>query len=218
MRTNLGAGVHLGADPATAEQLSGAGFTAVTPLTGSGSQQASVGRTLDWFVSTASTRAAPGLSALSAAAVPIARFGTGSDSVEVGSVVRRPPAAIRALLFTDRGNRVLAGTGLAANPNLTVSPSFRALLRSGGLDLRAATFIAVLASSGSARVVAATENPAERAAARPVRTLTVAAQVADVQSTLASLPPAYQPMNITSRGKHTTLTWNPAVSPVAPIS
>jgi hypothetical protein len=216
LTSNVDIDDRIGADPASATVLSKQGFTAVTPLTGSTKAVSGLVDKLDWLVWDASRRGKRHLASLFARSALVARFGTGRHGVQIRSVL--PVGNVASLLAQDKNNRQLAGAGLAANPNVKVTRSVSAELQAGGFDLRAATFLAVLASTTMVDVVQAPQDTAERAASRPVRELVVAARPSSVRAALRSLPAVYQPRDVTEQDQQTTLAWDPAVNPVQPVS
>jgi hypothetical protein len=126
----------------------------------------------------------------------VARFGSGSSSAEVRSIAAKVGAVTnawrRALAAGRRG-----GAALAANPYVLASPAVRGQLRAGRLDLRAEALLALLAGRGRIRVLEIIADPAEAAAGRPARFVTVEAAEPVFGVDLTAIAPAYRPSTIT---------------------
>jgi hypothetical protein len=156
----------------------------------------------DYVVATASLRAsaaanAPLRSAL-AGSVPIAVFGSGTSEV----VVRQVSALTgRALIVARTGDAESRRTGerqLLRNRALHVSPAARAVLEAGGLDLRPATVLALLANSSTVDLVKITVDAPERSAGLSARTIEIRTDDATAaQAVISNLPVAYKPTSDT---------------------
>ncbi|HEX3335407.1 MAG TPA: hypothetical protein VHS54_03035 [Jatrophihabitans sp.] len=177
-------------------------------------------RTYAFVVSTAELRRQAGFVAPVAAALasslPVARFGTGADRIEVRQIAAGGSAVLARRWRHDLATRRTAGLGLLQNPNVTEGASTAKVLRQAGLDLRAATVIALIAAKGPVRIVEIRADRVEAVVGRPARRMTV--QVSDpeiVRSALAMLPPGYQPASVVPLpGRAFRLGWAVAVAPV----
>jgi hypothetical protein len=137
----------------------------------------------DWradnvIISTPETRAqaasVPALTAELASSIPVAVFGTGTQSVEARMVfgTNHPDIlSVQAQRQDDATNRRLAGEALLRNPRVTVAPAWSTLVSTGGLDLRPAVVIGLIAARTDVAVVAVKVDPAENAAGTPARTV-----------------------------------------------
>ena len=183
------------------------GFSAVTDLPAVGAVPASV----QWIVAPPAKRSH---------ALPVAQVGSGDGALEVWqSAPRSSPAALQAVLKQDAAARVTAGAALADNPRLRTDPAVKGTVRTGRLDLRATTLLALLADATPVRLSQIVAVPAETALGRPARTIRIAvSDPAALRRTLAALPTSYRPAAVTSGGGLTTLRWNVAVDPAPPVS
>ena len=213
MAANLPRSTTLLTDPTMSGRLIALGFATVltTPAA-----------TLPGYVvSDRALRANGASNAVLARSVPVARFGLADAMVEVRSVLRTTTARLTAVLAADRANRRLAGTALASNPKLSATPAVRTVLRDGGLDLRAATYLALVASDTKVRVTDLPIDPAEAAASRPRRVVTLAttgAAATAIRAAAAALPPDYAPARDTATADSLTLTWSANAQPVEPVT
>jgi hypothetical protein len=153
--------------------------------------------------------------ASSISAVPVATFGSGAWRVDVALLVAGRAAALQGRVARETTERKAAGRGLATNPHVAVPDALRPWLADGGLDLRAATLLALLAARTDERITRITSDAAEAAAGRPARTLALTitdpAVLADV---LRQLPPAYAPARVsTLPGDARQLTWPFGLAP-----
>ena len=198
-----------------AAALRRAGFTAVatgTPPTATGGRRTGT----YWLVSSGATGAS---AAAIATAVPVARFGSGATADEVGLMLAgATPARRDAAIASDRSNRLAADAALAANQAIQTGPTVHRMLRRGGLDLRAASMLALLADAGPVRVRSLPIDPAEAAAGRPARTVVVDSSAAELQQVRAEMPTRYRPISETTTAAGTTLVWPVAVDPVHAVS
>jgi hypothetical protein len=114
--------------------------------------------------------------------VPIAIFPT----VQVRRILQTPLAETLRTREADRADRLVAGTALLSNPNITASPQAQAGLTSGGLDLRAAATLTALAGAMPVYVANMEDVKAEAAAGLPARSMTVQVTNADKANTVIS--------------------------------
>ncbi|MHA3701555.1 hypothetical protein ACXR2U_05180 [Jatrophihabitans sp. YIM 134969] len=141
-------------------------------------------------------------------AVPVARFGSAGSSYVVDAVVTGPVARVGAEVAEDAARRAAAGSGLLANPAVTVCAACTPGLTAGGLDLRAASLVAVLAALGPVSVRAVVADPAETRAGRPARTVVVGAVApGTVRAVAGATAGTYRPTITAVTTTTTTLTW-----------
>ncbi len=125
--------------------------------------------------------------------VPIAVFGGGKQQVVVrqvrsGSIHRAQSSRASAAI------RRSAGRQLLANPALHAVGAARTVLRSGDLDFRAATVLALMAGSAHVSILSIDVSLPEHAAGLPARSMDVRTDAeAAVEAILAGLPPSYAP-------------------------
>jgi hypothetical protein len=105
--------------------------------------------------------------------VPVAIFPT----VQVRRILQTPLTETLRTREADRADRLMAGTALLSNSNVTASPQAQAELASGGVDLRAAATLTALAGALPVYVANVEDVKAEAAAGLPARAMTV--QVSD---------------------------------------
>jgi hypothetical protein len=176
--------------------------------------------TYSFIVSTSQLRREAGfvatVSAALASSLAVARFGTGADRVEVRQVAAGGRAVLTRRWRHDLAIRKTAGLGLLQNPKVDEDAGTAKVLRRAGLDLRAATVIALIAGKGYVRIVEILADRAETVLGRPARRMTI--QVTDpaiVRSALAMLPHSYQPSSIAPLpGSAFRLRWAVTVAPV----
>ncbi len=195
MRRELPDGAVVVADAESRANLVKAGFAVRNPA----ELGASAGP--DYIVSTRSLRAAArsdeGLAEAVRWSTPIAVFGAGASSIVVRQTTTILPAQLAADRAADAARRRAAERELLANPAITVSASAAAILRSGGLDMRSATVLAVLADHAPIRVQEIVVDPAERAAGLPARRVVIypsAAGSGEVGAVLAGLTVPFRPI------------------------
>jgi predicted Ser/Thr protein kinase len=106
------------------------------------------------IVATAAVRAQFGsrLASVYAPAV-IASFGSGDAKIEIREMYEGGAPAFRAAVGPDLQARRTSDAELLTNRNITVSPAARAQLRSGNIDPRLPTLIALLADTKAVRIV-----------------------------------------------------------------
>jgi hypothetical protein len=149
--------------------------------------------------------------------VPIAVFASSLTRVEVRQVALESTAALASRWHQDVVDRAVAGPGLLSNPRVQVNSSSSAVLRQGGLDLRAVLLVALLAAKTDVQIIDITSDPCEAAAHMPARRLHIAITDAapSLAAVLATLPAAYRPSTIAVLpGGSRALTWPVAVAPV----
>ena len=154
------------------------------------------------------------------ASFPVAVFGTAPQQIEVRMIVAGSDARLQARLARDLADRVEAGRDLVANRHVTAEGRSHALLRAGRIDLRATTVLAMLAAKTIIRINAVALDPAEAAAGRPVRTLTVSVRYQSVlDDVLRTLTPEYAPIQVTPVGATTSqLVWGVGLAPDHPVN
>jgi hypothetical protein len=212
VRANLSRAAVIVTDPAAASTLHAGGFTAATSYADS---QARALPTLDYVMWNPGTELTPPVSRLLAASLPLAIFGAGSDAPAVRQVFSSGLAAARSAQAKDAALRTSSGAQLTQNPRLTIDAPSTAILRSGGLDLRAQNVSNVLATGGPIWLSIAAAAPAEQLAGLPDRSITVTAQdPAAMQVTLASLTPPYRPVIVSIAPNKVRLSWPPQIAPV----
>lgn len=100
---------------------------------------------------------------------PVAVFG----HVQIRRILGVTPEQIVRARDADRTTRLQAGAQLLANADVVVSKTAGDVLRGGGLDLRAAAAVTVLAAKLPVTLNEIVVDPAEAAAGLPARSITV---------------------------------------------
>lgn len=132
------------------------------------------------------------LAQLLAYSAPIAAFGTGTEQVVVRQTTSTPQVTRAAHHAAGVRQRAAQERQLLENKRLRVNSDGAAVLRSGGLDLRAAAVLALLADAAPLQVQIVVD-PAERAAGVPARQLLIRSSAPDkAHGVLAALPAAYR--------------------------
>lgn len=227
LRANIPATMAISADPNLVGQLQRAGFTAAHVLPGTPGAQ-------DWHadgivVSTAKTRAlaasTPLVNAELASSIPVAVFGTGTQGVEVRMVfgTANPDVlTVQAQRLADATNRRIAGDGLLRNPRVKIAPQWTTLVATGGLDLRAAVVIALIANQTNVGVITVVVDPGENAAGMPARTVRLSMPSWVLPTVLPALPSGYRPGAITTITRDNTqltqLSWGVTLTPQPTLS
>jgi len=174
----------------------------------------------DYVVSTPLLRAAKDATGRSAQAVlaasePVATFRSGSDALQVLQVSPLSQAERAVRVAADRSARALAISGLTSNRRLSFAGTTARTLRERSLDLRAATFLAVLSDTADVTVADLPLDAAEQSADLPPRAIRLRAVPGSaVAGATQSLAGAYRPMSVTTVAGTTTISWSPAVAPV----
>lgn len=151
----------------------------------------------------------------------VAVFGTGADRVEVRQVAPDGPSALAFRWSQDVTDRTVGGAGLLHNPRVQEDATSRAVLRRGGLDLRAVVLVGLLAGNTNVRILGITADKAEAAAGMPARQLRMSIRdpARWLAATVATMPPAYRPSDITVLpGGARGLAWHVALAPVPSVS
>jgi hypothetical protein len=227
LNTNIARSQRISADPNLVGELRSAGFTAahVAP----GYPGAPDWRADNVIISTPETRAqaasVPALTAELASSIPVAVFGTGTQSVEARMVfgTNHPDIlSVQAQRQDDATNRRLAGEALLRNPRVTVAPAWSTLVSTGGLDLRPAVVIGLIAARTDVAVVAVKVDPAENAAGTPARTVRLSIPPSVLPGLLTTLPAGYRPDRISSPTQNNTqlteLSWGVTLTPQPTLS
>ncbi len=132
------------------------------------------------------------LAQLLAYSAPIAAFGSGSDQVVVRQTTSTPQATRTAHHAAGVRQRAAQERQLLENKRLHFNPEGAGVLRSGGLDLRAASVLALLADAAPVQVQVVVD-PAESAAGVPARQLLIRSSAPEeAHGVLAALPAAYR--------------------------
>ncbi len=149
----------------------------------------------DYVVATPALRNAARTSAtlkkVLTSSVPIALFGTGTQQV----VVRQTPVGSRRPLnAADAAARRTADRRLLVDRGIDVTGAARTVLAAGGLDIRAAAVLNLMASSAHIDILRINVSGAEHAAGLPARSIDIRTdnEVA-VQAILVSLPQPFAP-------------------------
>jgi hypothetical protein len=152
--------------------------------------------------------------------VPVAVFGTGPHRVEVRQILPGGTAGLDARRAVDAKARQQAETGLLGNPRLHPNAVARRVLATGGLDLRAATVLALIAEQVPVQLAAITTDPAEVAAGLPARTVEITLSVPSVVAdAVRALPADYLPVNLRVLSRNRCqLVWPVGVAPVLPAT
>jgi hypothetical protein len=167
----------------------------------------------------------PALTAELASSVPVAVFGTGTQTVEARMVfgTNNPDIlSVQAQRQDDATNRRLAGEALLRNPRVTIAPAWSTLVATGGLDLRPAVVIGLIAARTDVSVVAVKVDPAENAAGTPARTVRLSIPPSVLPGILDTLPAGYRPNRISSPTQSNTqlteLSWGVTLTPQPTLS
>jgi hypothetical protein len=227
LNTNIARSQRISADPNLVGELRSAGFSSahVAP----GYPGAPDWRADNVIISTPETRAqaasVPALTAELASSIPVAVFGTGTQSVEARMVfgTNHPDIlSVQAQRQDDATNRRLAGEALLRNPRVTVAPAWSTLVSTGGLDLRPAVVIGLIAARTDVAVVAVKVDPAENAAGTPARTVRLSIPPSVLPGILRTLPAGYRPDRISSPTQNNTqlteLSWGVTLTPQPTLS
>lgn len=137
----------------------------------------------------------------------IASFGTGTNRIDIRVVAQMGPAAFRAAFAADLAARRSSGAELLRNRHVTASPSARALLSAGQVDLRLLTTIAFLADQHPVDISGfATSAPggspglplrfAYLAVSDPAAHMASSTYVHALIALVSSQPPPYVPLNL----------------------
>jgi hypothetical protein len=226
---NVASEAQVTADSTVTSDLMRAGFTRRPPVAYvqidvGGFPQAGSWRDFDYLVSTPSTRfdstILPELEQALTSSVVVAVFGTGPDRVEVRQILPRGTADIDVRRSADAQARQRAETALLHNRRVQVDLPAGRVLEAGGLDLRAATVLALMAQQALLRINAIDSDPAETAAGLPARTVEITVtQPTLVADTVRHLPTGYRPNFVRKLGPTLSqLVWPIAVAPVLPVT
>lgn len=137
----------------------------------------------------------------------IASFGTGTNRIDIRVVAKQGPAAFRTALRADLAARRSTGTELLHNNRVTASPSARALLAAGRVDLRLLATIGFLAGQQPVDIAGfATSAPggsaglplrfAYLAASNPAAHTTSSAYVHALLAIVTREVPPFVPLNL----------------------
>jgi hypothetical protein len=226
---NLPSDARVTADSTVTSDLVRAGFTRRPPVAYiqidvGGLPQGGSWRDFDYLVSTASTRVdsaiLPLLEQALRSSIPVAIFGDGSDRVEVRQILPRGTDGVDVRRSADQQARQRAEAALLHNRRVQVDLAAVGVLEAGGLDLRAATVLALMADRELLQVDAIDSDPAETAAHLPARTVEITVtQPTLVADTVRSLPTDYRPQLVRKLGPtRSQLVWPIAVAPVLPVT
>jgi hypothetical protein len=171
-------------------QLSRAGFGKVLGISGLAPGQ------VQYLVSNAALRAGAKNNAVIAQlltySAPIATFGAGANQIVVRQTTATPDGSRIAHHAQGVKLRASQERQLLENPRLRFNTDGERILRAGGLDLRAASVLAQLASSTPLQVQIVVD-PAERSAGVPARRIVISSNAPDkVHAVLAALPASYR--------------------------
>jgi hypothetical protein len=181
-------------------------------------------RDFDYLVSTASTRfdsaILPLLEQALRSSIPVAIFGDGPDRVEVRQILPRGTDGVDVRRSADQQARQRAEAALLHNRRVQVDLAAVRVLEAGGLDLRAATVLALMADRELLQVDAIDSDPAEAAAGLPARTVEITVTPpALVADTVDSLPTDFRPQLVRKLGPtRSQLVWPIAAAPVLPVT
>ena len=213
-RTNLSTKTVIAADAAAAKTLKGAGFTGVVSVDST---------TVDWrtvaFLIRNRNVGHPSAlrTKLAAASAPLAYFGTGSNEVTVSQVYPDLGSDLPAALAHNATLGAQAAVEIRQNPNIRFSKAALQSLRTDGLDLRPASVLVMLAKSSAVYVVDIVNDPAEKRAGRPSRTIVISTgDLNMVQQTLSNTGLEYRPAKVVVIDQNAIeLQWIPAIVAVA---
>jgi hypothetical protein len=212
-RANLSAKSVIATDDATLIALKNAGFAAALTFE---SAAGVAPATIDYVLSMPGVTPSAPQSALTAMALPLAVWGTGTNRASIGQVFAGGAATAQADQSKDAALRLSGGTQLSQNPGISADVTAQAALLAGRLDLRAQNVCAVLATGGHIFLSVNGLDPAEQSAGLPIRSITVtAANASSMQVMLAALTPPFVPTITPISAGKVTLTWPPQIAPVA---
>jgi pyruvate/2-oxoglutarate dehydrogenase complex dihydrolipoamide acyltransferase (E2) component len=198
--------------------LSSVGFSDVSTWTAGLPGQPGALPGVGYLVVTAPIRAAVGAAVARqdrVSMLPVAVFGSGPTRVQVCQIEPEPAATLAARLSGLAHDETAAEAALLSNPRVHVAPAARRVLATRALDMRAATVIAQLAANTKVSIDAINQAPAEAAAGRPARALTVSVgQPAVLSDTLRMLPAVYAPLTVATRANgQTRIDWPIGLAP-----
>ena len=213
---NLPPGTRVGVDPAVARDL--AANTALVPdvLGARGAQPGGARYLIATQKLREDARRVDAVSSALRSSLPVAVFAEGGTRVEVRQLAPHGTVALARSWRHDLDARRQAGTGLLRNPRVHVAAPAKAVLRRGGLDLRACVVVAALAEIADVRVVDIVIDAAARAG-RPARRLTIWMRRVDaaLNQVLATLPPQIRPARVIApAGRTRQLQWALEAEPV----
>jgi hypothetical protein len=168
-------------------------------------------------VATAEPPAGSALGTVWRSSTPVAVF----DDVQVRLVLPVTPAdQILRDRDEDRVERLRAGAALQSNPQLVSSPSIKAILVAGGLDLRAAAALTAVVGQVPVTLNKIDVVPAEVAAAIPARTVTIySSDPAAVTRALSGLASTFAPDQVTvGENGAMDLHWSLSVTPIPSVN
>lgn len=209
IRANLPTGIHLLADAVDPP----AGYQPVS-LAAAGKNWTNYS-----YLVTATNTAPPADSALATvwkSSVAVAMF----DDIQVRYVLAlTPPDQIQRDRDADDAERLRAGAALQNNPQLTSSPTAKAILATGGLDLRAAAVLTALVGQVPVVLNNIAVVAAEAAAKMPARSITIySSDPATVTQALSGLAAAFAPDQVTvGENGAIELHWPISVTPMRSV-
>jgi hypothetical protein len=231
LAANVPYGSRVTADPIVTSDLVRAGLTRPEPVayiqicsSVDGSPQLGTWRDFDYLVSTPTTRfdstILPPLEQALTSSIAVAIFGSGPHRVEVRQILPGGIDGVDVRRSADEQVRQRAEAALLHNRRVQVALPAVRVLEAGGLDLRAATVLALMADQASLLINAIDSNPAETAAGLPARTVEITVtQPTLVADTVRSLPTDYRPQLVRKLGPtRRQLVWPIAVAPVLPVT
>lgn len=143
------------------------------------------------------------------------------DDVQVRYILAlTPPDQIQRDRDADHADRLGAGTALQNNPQLMSSPTAKAILAAGELDLRAAAVLTALVAQAPVMLNSIAVVAAEAAALLPARSITIySSDPAAVTQTLSALATAFAPdqVNLGENGA-IELHWPISVTPMPSVN
>jgi hypothetical protein len=217
MTAALPAGARIGVDPAVFSEIAGTGSISFSVLASGWPDRHTETHVLSTPELREDAARDPAISAALESSQPIAVFGSGARRVEVRQVAIDGADALMRRWRQDVADRAVAGAGLLRNPRVRESLLSRAVLRHGGLDLRAVVLLALLAAKTDVGIIDLAPEPCEAVAGMPARHMRIAIPHADrsLTAVLAMLPASYQPsiVRVLSGGQR-ELEWPIAMAPV----
>jgi hypothetical protein len=140
-------------------------------------------------------------------------------ALQVRRIFASTPTELPQARDADRADRLTAGTALLANPGIDASPDATAILARGGLDIRAATALSVLAANMRVQLDDIKVVPEEAAAGMPARSITVRTpDTAQATKALSGLTIPFRPDEVGTGDNGTLrLHWPLSVTPVPKV-
>jgi hypothetical protein len=143
------------------------------------------------------------------------------DDIQVRCIrAQTPPDRIQRDRDADQADRMRAGAALQSNPQLMSSPTAKAILAAGELDLRAAAVLTALVAQVPVTLNNIAVVPAEAVAKMPARSITIySSDPTAVTQALSGLATAFAPDQVTvGEDGAIELKWPISVTPMPSVN